>query len=317
MLGTPDVSSALLSLPNPVLALTEEESEALLALWSLGTFRVDFEAGFSNGRAFLLAEDGLRGRAPRIIEWTGGRRPPGDQVVPADLRVDHVYLVSCKYLSRILHNLSPSRLVDALLMPGPLEDAQDWYLRLAPERYDALYRAAASRSGLAGLPDVPAEMSSRERKQFAKSIAGEWHADAELHYRLLCAEVSDETARRWAANIQAAGAAERVLWRILRIASAPYFILGSDNHGSMRLRIDTPWDWRQRFELREFVVTPDVAGQPRVGWSATYTTRGDGLAHEVRGHVEVRWSHGRFAQPPEAKVYLDTPHREVPGYNPL
>ena len=33
--------------------------------------------------------------------------------------------------------------------------------------------------------------------------------------------------------------------------------------------------------------------------------------------MEVRWSHGRFAQAPEAKVYLDTPHRHVPGYFPL
>ena len=37
----------------------------------------------------------------------------------------------------------------------------------------------------------------------------------------------------------------------------------------------------------------------------------------VQGHVEVRWSHGRFAQPPEAKVYLDTPTDELPGYFPL
>jgi hypothetical protein len=34
----------------------------------------------------------------------------------------------------------------------------------------------------------------------------------------------------------------------------------------------------------------------------------------VDGHVEVRWSHGRFCGPPEAKVYLDTPHQAVPGY---
>ena len=37
----------------------------------------------------------------------------------------------------------------------------------------------------------------------------------------------------------------------------------------------------------------------------------------MRGHVEVRWSHGRFCGPPEAKVYLDTPHADVPGYFPL
>lgn len=38
---------------------------------------------------------------------------------------------------------------------------------------------------------------------------------------------------------------------------------------------------------------------------------------EVAGHVEIRWSHGRFGGHPEAKVYLDTPHAQVPGYHPL
>ncbi len=37
----------------------------------------------------------------------------------------------------------------------------------------------------------------------------------------------------------------------------------------------------------------------------------------IEGHVEIRWSHGRFGQVPEAKVYLDSPHHGVPGYFPL
>ena len=37
----------------------------------------------------------------------------------------------------------------------------------------------------------------------------------------------------------------------------------------------------------------------------------------MAGHVEIRWSHGRFAQPPEAKVYLDTAMAELPGYHRL
>jgi hypothetical protein len=43
--------------------------------------------------------------------------------------------------------------------------------------------------------------------------------------------------------------------------------------------------------------------------------RGD--ARTISGHVEIRWSHGRFVGWPEAKVYLDTPHAEVPGYEAL
>ena len=54
-----------------------------------------------------------------------------------------------------------------------------------------------------------------------------------------------------------------------------------------------------------------------VGWNAIVRRRDDGSETSVAGHVEVRWSHGRFCGPPEAKVYLDTPHTAVPGYFPL
>ena len=317
MLGEPDVEAALHSLPNSVLRIGDTERDTLLELWSRASLRLDFESGFANGRAFFTAADGLRGRAPRLIEWTGGRKPPGDHVVPADLRIDHVYLVSCKYLSSILHNLSPARLVDALLMPGPIDDDQDWYVRTAPDRYQALYRATARHSGRDDLPDSPAQMSAPDRKQFAKSIAGTWHPEAEAEYRALCVAVSETTATRWRARIKAARAEERVLWRLLRMGPASYFILGSDQAGSMRLRIDTPWDWRRQYRLREFVVLAEPAGQPRVAWAAACTRLADGTDQIVRGHVELRWSHGRFAQPPEAKVYLDTPHHLVPGYHPL
>jgi hypothetical protein len=105
-----------------------------------------------------------------------------------------------------------------------------------------------------------------------------------------------------------------MLWRLLRIGSAPYFVLGSSPGGPLRLRIATPWDWRQEFRLTEFDVAAEAAGQPRVGWRALVRQRHTGLQRLVTGHVEIRWSHGRFAGPPEAKVYLDSPHAEVPGY---
>ena len=54
-----------------------------------------------------------------------------------------------------------------------------------------------------------------------------------------------------------------------------------------------------------------------VAWHAVVRRRSDRADLGVDGHVEVRWSHGRFCGPPEAKVYLDTPHAEVPGYFPL
>ena len=105
---------------------------------------------------------------------------------------------------------------------------------------------------------------------------------------------------------------------MLRLTSGAYFVLGvGPGRGSLRLRVMTPWDWRQAFELRSFDIEPDVAGQPQVRWTAEVHDRAADRARTVEGHVEIRWSHGRFGGPPEAKVYLDTPHADVPGYVPL
>ena len=79
----------------------------------------------------------------------------------------------------------------------------------------------------------------------------------------------------------------------------------------------TPWDFSRDHRIRRFEVRPGGGGQARVEWSATVSRPDGGDDVEVCGHVEVRWSHGRFGAPPEAKVYLDTPHAGVPGYVPL
>ena len=76
----------------------------------------------------------------------------------------------------------------------------------------------------------------------------------------------------------------------------------------MRLRIDTPWDWREHHELRSLEVAAQPGGQPRVGWRARYRTKATGEERTVEGHVELRWSHGRFSGPR---------HEEVPGFHPL
>jgi hypothetical protein len=108
-----------------------------------------------------------------------------------------------------------------------------------------------------------------------------------------------------------------MLWRLLRLGAAPYYVLGTGPRDSLRLRVATPWDWRNAFDLRAFEVQAVSSGQARVDWWAEARGRRDGLEVRVDGDVEVRWSHGRFGGLPEAKVYLDTPHHRVPGYFPL
>ncbi len=135
-LGTlpyPDPVKALACRPGQ-LHVGEDVWDHLDAIVGSGRFTAELDTAFANGRALLEAHDGLRGRPPLIIEWTGGRRPPGDEVAPIDLRIDHVYLVSCKYESDILANASPARVFDGLLATTGSWDRGDWYEAVAPVR---------------------------------------------------------------------------------------------------------------------------------------------------------------------------------------
>jgi len=292
--------------------------ERLADLDRSGQHRQEFLAAWANGRAFLGAADGLRGRPPQLVEWKGPTQAPGDEVVPADLRVDHVWLVSCKYLSKVLANAAPARLFDRGLAGGPARTAGDWYAEVAPASYQALFAVVRLELGTrAALPPHAADLTVAHRAELRAYLDAGWSADAQAAYRSLTVEVSRASADRWRRALARRSDAEAILWRLLRIGSAPYFVLGAQRDRTLRLRVMTPWDWRQAYELKRFDVWGDDAGQPQVRWQARVRERATGEVRAVDGHVEVRWSHGRFGKPPEAKAYLDTPHHRVPGYVPL
>lgn len=315
-----DPLGALCARP-PELGIGPEVWEHLDAVVASGRFATELTGAFANGRAFLEAAEGLRHRPPMTIEWTGGRRAPGDEVAPIDLRIDHVYLVSCKYESDIVANSSPARLFEGLLATSGTWERGDWYAAVAPDEYVALYRSCVCAVGLEGHPDTPDACTREQLATLRAELPGRSYPDAHSRaaYVDLCRAVSTASAARWAEHLTAAPARETMLWRLLRIGSAPYFVLGNDRAtgAPVRYRVVDPWDWRDRFDLRSFSVAPAEAGQPRVDWSCTYRARGEGTDKSASGHVEIRWSHGRFAGPPEAKVYLDTPMARLPGYHPL
>ncbi len=314
MFPYPDVRAALAARPAE-LAVSAATWSRLTDLHGAGALADEFVTAFANGRAFLEAPDALGGRRPRLVEWTGGRRPPGDEVAPVDLRIDHVYLVSCKYLSRNIANPSPARLFEGLLATVGDWEQTDWYERTAPDEYRALYAACREITGLDDLPEDPDALTKVDRRRLRSALPGRsYPVGAQDHYRALCARVSARSAERWRENVARQRAAERQAWRLLRIGNATYFLLGADAKRSLRLRIASPWDWRQAFEFIGLDIRPGAAGQPQVDWSVLYRERATGRRRAVEGHVEVRWSHGRFAQPPEAKIYLETPTDEIPGY---
>ena len=319
MFGEPDMAAALAEVPTGFGGVGDDEWDRLRRLQRSGRHRAEFAAAWANGRCFLHAEDGLRGRPPLVVEWKGPQRPPGTDPVPADLRIDHVYLVSCKYNSRIQLNASPWSVFAAGDTNGTAGRG-DWYAEVAPEALQTLYELVGFETGLApALPARAGDLASADRRQLAGALGrGPWTSGAAADaYAALSSAVARGSARRWREALRSPARREATLWRILRVAATSYFVLGSDGERLVRVRVGSPWDWRQSFRLRSFTVEPVVSRQPVVDWVATVDDRARGTSRTVSGHVEIRWSHGRFGGAPEAKVYLDTPHHDVPGYWPL
>jgi len=328
MLGGGHPLTTLPVRPGELRNVDDDTWASVVDAWREPSLRPLVDAAFENGRYFLEATEALRGRRPRVVEWTGRHRFPGDEVVPVDLRVDHVFLVSCKYLSRITMNASPSYLFERLLTGGQGVRGTDWYRHVAPGEYDRLWAASlrwlAREHPTVAVRADTADMARDERKAIGALLreGRGWPAELLGDYQDLCDAVSERSAQRWsdALSTLRAGSDEAMLWRLLRIGSAPYFVLGV-GHGAaaepLRLRVGSPWDMRQHFRLERWQIAPRHGGQPMVEWQATFRRRDDDRIVGIHGHIEIRWSHGRFSGPPEAKVYLDTPFPEVPGYWPI
>lgn len=317
LFGFRDLERALAARPRFITNVDDPVYDRLDAAFAAGSDADLFHMAWDNGCRFARAEDGLRGRPPWLVEWKGPHRPPAYEQIPADLRVDHVYLISCKYGSNILMNASPWHLFDRSLADRRTERS-DWYLEVAPEAYQELYAATRLSIGSQRLPDLAVDLGREGRELIKRSVGRAWPADVAPIYNQFAYAVAHASAERWRSRIETRSQREQMLWRLLRLQAAPYYVLGASPSGEpLRFRVGTPWDFRNDYVVRAFDVWGDAVGQPLVRWRADIDDPGHERRRIIEGHVEVRWSHGKFSGAPEAKVYLDTPHHDVAGYHPL
>lgn len=315
--GLADLPTALAARPATMRNVTDAHWDRLQAAYDQGQHPNAFVAAWTNGRAFYESPDGLRGRTPLTIEWKGAHQPPGFEFLPVDLRIDHVYLVSCKYQSKILANSSPSNLFLRRLADRTVRaDTMSWYARCAPDEYQHFYDCVRRYIGLHLLPPTPQLLTGRQVRRIRAECGGAWPRQLATLWAEFSLAVASASAALWLRDLQTPARREEMLWRLLRLSSSGYFVLGSSDSGPLRIRIGSPWDWRQNFSLQHLDIAAAPAGQPKVSWSAELFERASESQRQVHGHVEIRWAHGRFSAV-EAKIYLGTPHADVPGYFPL
>lgn len=308
-----DLGAGLETCPDQVHNVAETTWTRLRDAYETGAHRRLFTSSWANGRAFLLARDGLRGRLPIRVEWKGPDRQVEQDPIPADLRIDNVFLVSIKSRSAVLWNRSPAQVFNRTPM------ALHWYEETAPAEYEALYQAARKWTGMDRLPVRASQLTRAEGLELGRHLpTREWPESLKGLYLTMADTCSTETAARWNAALTAPAKREQTAWWLLRLAPAPYFLLGDSVRAPLRIRVDTPWDWRQLWKFRNLHIRPaHGAGQPQVEWEIHVEDRQTGEQRQAAGYVEMRWSHGRFSGHPEAKVQLRTAHEAVPGYTAL
>jgi len=302
--------------PEQFVGVDEATWASLREWWLEGSHAQNFANAFEDGRYFLESDLGLRRRAPLTIEWKGPHRSPEDDPLPADLRIDSVFIVSCKNLSKVLLNPSPAALFRSALRHPEL-GGHDWYEEIAPAELSDLYTAAVRVLALTDFPASPSELTREHRDILKKRLVRNWPISVTQEVTAFITAVSTRSAELLNSTLATKRDRERFYWRLLRIHSAPYFILGRQPSGPTRLRVLTPWDFRRRFEFDGLQVWPASAGQPQVQWLASFTDLESKASRETTGHFEIRWSHGRFCGAPESKIYLDTPHEDACGYEQI
>lgn len=305
---------AMAHLPSELQGVSDTDWSRLVALHGEGHHALLFGNSFANGRSFATSEVALRHRQPGTVEWCGPRKVRGEFAIPADLRVDDVYLVSCKYESKNLLNSGPAKLFDHRLKDAR-RGGTSWYEEVAGEAYQSYYAAVRDHYGLSGLPGEAAALADPDRAVLAAVLPRELPAGLAAVQAEFCWQVAVASAERWTRSVGSTSQHRTdFAMSLLRIPQAIYFLLGQNGRSSLRFKVLSRWDWAARYQMREFSVAPSRTMQPTVTWKLDVFDRHLGVEQSAVGHVEIRWSHGRFNKAPEAKVYLDSDLHHTPGY---
>lgn len=292
---------------------------ALEPALAVGSTQRDLLAvALDNGHAFRTHV--LDGRRPKRIEWHGPLRATWTSDIPRDLTVDGVWFIQAKYDSRCVLNTSPRALVEHLAADHVTTNRTSWFSETAPAELQTYYAQVRQAQSDPSLPDLVADLDQAARATLKVGMRNRpTTAGEQAAYDELCRAVSRQTAARWRRHLEAATESQRtqMLFRMLRIAGGPYWVLGVKGPSPVRLAVMDTHSWRRTFELKRFVVTDAGVGQPQVDWHAEIVERGRSARHLVEGYCEVRWSHGKLQGHPECKVQVTTPLDRVPGYRPM
>jgi site-specific DNA-methyltransferase (adenine-specific) len=260
------------------------------------------------------------------LQWMGPQKQSVSTSVPPDLLVANVP-VSLKAGSSIVRNTSPYNLFVTVPQGGPgYDSSENWFLSQDPRGYQSLYDVVFE-SGLQHLPVTVEEFERKStrnlRLDVQKRIDILPQDSAQLfeqRYLSMCREVATRSAQLFNMHFKqsmASNAKRSVLDEIartfFRMDSSNYILAGVERGREFAVLVPSLTLFGREWRITDVLAEPDLQReQSVVAFTVLYENKSTRQSGEAKFHAEVRWSHGKFKQAPEAKLYKDSRNWDVP-----
>jgi hypothetical protein len=106
---------------------------------------------------------------------------------------------------------------------------------------------------------------------------------------------------------------ESVAKNLFRLDSTEYIMAGESGKNGYAIKMPSLSEWKREWEIIDILAMPDITrGQSVVLLDVKYKRKKESSEYHANFHIEVRWSHGKFSQSPEAKLYKDFNWGSIP-----
>jgi len=254
------------------------------------------------------------------LKWTGAEKQAATTSASIDLRVANIP-VSIKADSNVVRNASAHNLFISVPSGSALADySENWFMRMDPDGYQELYSIVRK----AGLENLPLEVGEFEKTASSTNRRAVQMAEGQLpdaiksafqtSYVAMCHRVAQKSADLFNENILVALAGnsrntvlENIARLFFRMDSVEYIFAGLDRGVEFGVAIPELSQWKRDWKITKVEASPNLKRQQSVVDIAIafVSKSSSGTTGSAQFHVEIRWSHGKFRQNPEAKLYKD------------
>ena len=139
-------------------------------------------------------------------------------------------------------------------------------------------------------------------------------------YLSMCRKVATVSAERFNSKFLLAMRGPTKKWviesiarNLFKIDSIEYIMAGTEGGKIYAIKMPSLSKWKKEWEIVDIRAIPELTRrQSRVQLVVEYKRKNDTQIYSTSFHVEIRWSHGKFMQSPEAKLYKDFKWVDIP-----